>query len=894
MKKLLKDCLVYLMIPSFVFTNILFIPVTTYAGSPIWGVSPISEPYPYVSSGSFSGPAVPESPDPLVSYRWPNPQATDGLEIYLLKPQTVTTDTPSSFGNLNSLTGDTPNVTVNGTGSIMLNFGTQSAAWLEFDSPDCPGGIEMSNSPYTEACVVNAGAQQRIKRAAPVKYQNTYRLELNSELYEGVRYGWIHITSFSVPWHITGIRLVCQVKPTNYNGSFSCSDSSLTKIWYLNAYTMKANYNKDYFGAILTERSDRTAWAQTSISDVGESLVAFANYDFIKKDLDYTKGMDNGIANSYPYWIQAVCDYYRYTGDSGTFGSYLDFICSRLEIMYNQYGGYPSNPPIGFYGHDERQGACFENPNCQENLYSYWMDCIRAWREFAWAAGQYGRSDLRDKYNGYADEKVAGLRSNPNWYNNFGIHACSYAIDAGFTNQAERDAIYQLRYTDRLNNPSHNPFSTWFMVDAMGRANKYDTALQTVRDYWGGEIANGATMNYEGFRPCWNDFLAPNEAIPNGTGGYTSENHPWGGVILKWMNEELLGIKPTAPGFNTYDIIPHLGRTLSWVSGKTPTPKGDITASFNIATGTCIVTSPAGTTARIGIPKAEKSINSINVNGQLAWDGTYHPVTGISGANQDPVYVYFTGAQPGTYNISVSYSGTTPAYTEPPIIYPAEFVKEDLTTSGNWGGVYGKDGYILCNYTGVNADIKQLPSYVSQVNYGSNYNCQWTSNTNDSRAPAPDSWNGFPRKVGCLYSGCPAACRQTFTVDITVNDTRDYQVALYFVDWDNAGRRLAVEMFDTNTNNLIAPVKAVKNFYGGKYLVYKYHKSVRFRICQTREPNAVLSGIFFDSSGTDLLVDVDNDHSSCSFTGSWERYTGSQPEPMYKDSLHFAPAGDGS
>ena len=31
---------------------------------PIWGTSPIVEPYPYVSRGSFSGPAVPSSPDP--------------------------------------------------------------------------------------------------------------------------------------------------------------------------------------------------------------------------------------------------------------------------------------------------------------------------------------------------------------------------------------------------------------------------------------------------------------------------------------------------------------------------------------------------------------------------------------------------------------------------------------------------------------------------------------------------------------------------------------------------------------------------------------------------------------------------------------------------------------
>ena len=65
----------------------------------IWGKSPIAEPYAYVGNGSFSGPAVPESPDPLVAYRWPAPKASDGLEIYLLKPKVISADRPESFAN---------------------------------------------------------------------------------------------------------------------------------------------------------------------------------------------------------------------------------------------------------------------------------------------------------------------------------------------------------------------------------------------------------------------------------------------------------------------------------------------------------------------------------------------------------------------------------------------------------------------------------------------------------------------------------------------------------------------------------------------------------------------------------------------------------------------------
>ena len=62
------------------------ITLTVQAQQAIWGKSPVHQPYDYVSKRSFSDLKIPESPDPLVNYRWPNPTAADSLEIYLLKP----------------------------------------------------------------------------------------------------------------------------------------------------------------------------------------------------------------------------------------------------------------------------------------------------------------------------------------------------------------------------------------------------------------------------------------------------------------------------------------------------------------------------------------------------------------------------------------------------------------------------------------------------------------------------------------------------------------------------------------------------------------------------------------------------------------------------------------
>ena len=105
----------------------------------------------------------------------------------------------------------------------------------------------------------------------------------------------------------------------------------------------------------------------------------------------------------------------------------------------------------------------------------------------------------------------------------------------------------------------------------------------------------------------------------------------------KYLNEEVLGIKPTTPGFATVDILPHLGRKLTRVAGTTATLKGDISASFDVASGKCRVTVPFGVTASVGIPKVERTIKSIAINGVLAWEGRYHPVASIGGANGMPI-----------------------------------------------------------------------------------------------------------------------------------------------------------------------------------------------------------------------------------------------------------------
>ena len=815
---------------------------TVPAGVPskaIWGESPIAEPYAYVSAGGLTGDKVPESFDPLVAYRWPNPQVADALEIYLIKPTKVSAAPSAAFKNLQSLTGKFVDVTVDGVGSIRIDFGLEHAAWVEFDSPDCPGDVEMSISEYNDLAPG--------KTRSPVKHGNTYRLELNDELYDGVQFAWIKVNSASRPWHITGIRAVCQVKPVNYNGSFSCSDPLLTKIWYLSAYSVKASLCRDYFGSILLDRGDRISWTGDAHPSQAAALVAFGNFDFIKKNLDNTSKQSNGIRSYSLYWVLSLLDYYNYTGDAATLNGYLTNACEKLDDAYKVFGNEPN---LRFYGWDERLCAGFEIwfRACPEAQSAYKMLTIRAWKDFAAAMDNLGRADLRDKYNGYAAAKMAGLRKSPDWFSGFGIHAAADAVTTGQLTAVEQAALFQKEFRDRVNRLSISPFNQYFILQALGRMGKHDDALSSMRDMWGGMIGYGGTTTFEVYRPSWNAAIGKNAPVPNSQSGIVSLCHPWGAGPVKWLNEEVLGIVPTSPGFKTYDILPHLGRTLTRVSGKTPTPFCEICASFDVSSGACKISAPAGTLGRIGIPKVEKTIRRISVNGQLVWDGKFHSVAGLGGASEDAEFVYFKSVQPGTYAIAVDYRGKTPAYTEPSVAYAAQFIKQDATTRGNWGGVYGKEGHVLCNYNGVGGDVKSLPPYVTSVEFyrafpksGRPDNTTWTAETSDRRALAPTSENGTPRKAACISNN-----DQTMTATIRIAGVRDYQVALYFVDWDDNGRRLAVEMFDADTLKLIAPVQVVDDFTGGKYLVYAYNKSAKFRFNKVRGDTVTLSGIFFD------------------------------------------------
>jgi hypothetical protein len=188
--------------------------------------------------------------------------------------------------------------------------------------------------------------------------------------------------------------------------------------------------------------------------------------------------------------------------------------------------------------------------------------------------------------------------------------------------------------------------------------------------------------------------------------------------------------------------------------------------------------------------------------------------------------VFGEGLQPSGVAIG-EYVITPPA----PGSAQVEFRGIDRLTQGNWKGAYGQDGHAILG------DTQSLPGYASLAANGA---AQWTwvSSSSDPRAPQRA---GSGRVAGCWYSA------GSFDLEITISGNESRSVSFYCLDWDRAGRKQQIEVFDRSSGERLHSLE-LSNFGEGAYVTFAVRGQVRVRFANTHNPNAVLSAVFFDTT----------------------------------------------
>ena len=134
------------------------------------------------------------------------------------------------------------------------------------------------------------------------------------------------------------------------------------------------------------------------------------------------------------------------------------------------------------------------------------------------------------------------------------------------------------------------------VIRALAMVGDYDQLLARLTDSsgngWANILARGATF-------CW-EVWQPSDA--NGD----SMSHGWGSNVLVEIQRWLLGVRPSGPGFETFDVSPPPSGPES-AFGTVPTPRGTVTVAWRRLASGLPATSvdlvvPPNATATLSLP----------------------------------------------------------------------------------------------------------------------------------------------------------------------------------------------------------------------------------------------------------------------------------------------------
>ena len=181
-----------------------------------------------------------------------------------------------------------------------------------------------------------------------------------------------------------------------------------------------------------------------------------------------------------------------------------------------------------------------------------------------------------------------------------------------------------------------------------------------------------------------------------------------------------------------------------------------------------------------------------------------------------------------------------------------EYLFEDLDTQGSWRGVYGSSGGTIFDNGQLNGqnipgqDNDQLidgllTEYVDGCD-GCGNRWNWLSASPDERG-LEFADEGVEDRIGaCQYGNGPAAL--SFIVDAD-----EYQIAVYFVDWDSSARLMDISGYQGNAPGDPDAVLENPDFHEGVWHVWSVTGDEPFElsVIDNGGANWVVSGVFVDA-----------------------------------------------
>ena len=371
----------------------------------------------------------------------------------------------------------------------------------------------------------------------------------------------------------------------SHSGSFRCSDDELNRIWEVGAYTMDLTTREFFMDGI---KRDRWTWSGDAIQSYLMNYYLRFDTECVKRTIRQLRGKDpvtahvNTIMDYTFYWFKSVLDYYQYTGDAAfvremwpRMVTLMDYCLSRT----NSEGMAEGQPDdwifvdwVDFPMH-KRGTLCFEQilfckaletmAVCGQLLgkktdYRAKADALRATiRQTFWS------HDLQAYLHAIEDGQLnRQITKFPNMF----------AILYGLSYEEERREIMQSVMLNPAIDPITTPYMRFYELEALCMMGYHEEVLREMRAYWGGMLREGATSFWEKYVPT---ETGTQHLAMYGRPYGKSLCHAWGASPVYLLGKYYLGVQPTKPGYEEFEVRPVLG-DLEWMEGDVPTPQGMI------------------------------------------------------------------------------------------------------------------------------------------------------------------------------------------------------------------------------------------------------------------------------------------------------------------------------
>lgn len=151
------------------------------------------------------------------------------------------------------------------------------------------------------------------------------------------------------------------------------------------------------------------------------------------------------------------------------------------------------------------------------------------------------------------EEKGALIDSFVSGRRNVTRHANIFAILFDFADEEQKELIRKNVLCNEKIPQITTPYFKFFELDAFGKLGDLDRIWETIHDYWGGMLGRGAVTFWELFDPKQE---GREQYGMYGDPFGKSLCHAWGASPIYLLGRYFLGVRPTSPGYKTYEVKP--------------------------------------------------------------------------------------------------------------------------------------------------------------------------------------------------------------------------------------------------------------------------------------------------------------------------------------------------